>query len=522
MSTLRIGGIASGFDTDQIVKDLMRVERMKVDRLLQDRQEVQWEKEQFREITNDIRSFRDKYFDTLNRDTNMLNPATFSKMDVTSDNESLVTATGSADALTGNYQFEVKQSATAAKAVSDDRVISEGEEISLSDTMEEVNGKLKSDFNFDEDGNINLKINEAEITINKDDSLRNVMAKINNSDAGVRLSYSSFSERFTIVANSTGEGFITTDNGGNFFSALDMKLDEEDVYNLGESGVNAKFKIDGIEGEKESNSFTIDGINYSINKIVSHDDWANAEKANINVNTDVEGIIENINSFVDDYNSLIGDINGKLRDPYYRDFSPLTDDQKAEMSERDIELWEEKAQSGLLRRDPTLQRVLQNLRTALYETVGELHISEIGIETERYDQSITNPGELTIDKDKLRNAVSEDPEKVRELFTRRSYDGEDDSDIGIALRFKNILDSSIGTFTRPGPLLERAGSENSFINNSLSRQLSEIDDRINRMNERLTRQEEQYYRQFTAMEKALQELHSQGDWLMQQLNQGQF
>ena len=40
MSVLRISSIASGLDTEQVVRDLMRIERMKVDKLYQERQTI--------------------------------------------------------------------------------------------------------------------------------------------------------------------------------------------------------------------------------------------------------------------------------------------------------------------------------------------------------------------------------------------------------------------------------------------------------------------------------------------------
>ena len=44
MNVLRLTGIASGFDTEQIIQDLMRVERLKVDRFYQQRQTLEWQK----------------------------------------------------------------------------------------------------------------------------------------------------------------------------------------------------------------------------------------------------------------------------------------------------------------------------------------------------------------------------------------------------------------------------------------------------------------------------------------------
>ena len=55
-----------------------------------------------------------------------------------------------------------------------------------------------------------------------------------------------------------------------------------------------------------------------------------------------------------------------VEDPYYKDYAPLTDEQKAEMSDREIELWEEKAKTGLLRGDSALNAIWDDLRSTIY------------------------------------------------------------------------------------------------------------------------------------------------------------
>ena len=94
MSILRIGGIASGFDTEQIVRDLMRIERMKVDKLYQNRQVIEWKKEQFREVINGVRSFRDKYFDVLRPGTNMMSASTLRQVRAVSSDADIVSVVG--------------------------------------------------------------------------------------------------------------------------------------------------------------------------------------------------------------------------------------------------------------------------------------------------------------------------------------------------------------------------------------------------------------------------------------------
>lgn len=42
MSSIRITGLATGIDTDKMIKELMQAERTRVDKVQQDRQILQW------------------------------------------------------------------------------------------------------------------------------------------------------------------------------------------------------------------------------------------------------------------------------------------------------------------------------------------------------------------------------------------------------------------------------------------------------------------------------------------------
>ncbi|HHT46212.1 MAG TPA: flagellar filament capping protein FliD [Firmicutes bacterium] len=647
MSILRIGGIASGFDTEQIVRDLMRIERMKVDKLYQNRQVIEWKKEQFREVINGVRSFRDKYFDVLRPGTNMMSASTLRQVRAVSSDADIVSVVAGADARVGSSTFQVFQSASAANAVgqgvsqiksfvtvtslnitegkntiqvtlngvteditidagdytslekliaeiqgeldaafgegrvlveeiavgeggsglrftpyaSDSLVLSsgtyykegqiDGEDIlavlgitsgmsnsrlNLNDTMETVCEKLGGGLAFNEgDGSsFTLTINGAEIFVNKTDTLKTVIDRINNSDAGVRASYSAFSDSFSVTALETGAGYLTTDDGGGFFSALGIAVDGE-TGNIGESGRNAVFEINGVRDTRGSNTFTVEGITYTINRVVEE----GSPSAVVNISTEIntDGIYEVIENFVNDYNSLIEEINGKLNEELFRDFHPLTDEQKESMSEKEVELWEEKAKSGMLRREPALENMLREMRGALYDMVGDFHLTEIGIQT---SNNYRDQGKLVLvgGGSVLREAIASDPDKVAEIFTRRSrisysanLTAEERAqryeESGLAHRLSDILNENIRTTRdsngRKGILLERAGIEGDITqyNNYYDRQINDVNKRIDRMNEMLFRKEEQYYRQFAAMEKALQQLYSQGDWLMMQLSQFQ-
>ena len=117
-SNFRISGLASGLDTEQMVRDLMRVERIPLTRLEQQKQLAQWRQEAYREFINTLRTFREKFFDIAKRSTYLLSDNTFKVFKAASTGEDYVTASGTSTAEAGSHTIKVLQLATADKAVS--------------------------------------------------------------------------------------------------------------------------------------------------------------------------------------------------------------------------------------------------------------------------------------------------------------------------------------------------------------------------------------------------------------------
>ncbi|RKJ42305.1 hypothetical protein D7X33_35830, partial [Butyricicoccus sp. 1XD8-22] len=81
---------------------------------------------------------------------------------------------------------------------------------------------------------------------------------------------------------------------------------------------------------------------------------ASVSAVTLTSSTDVDNMVDKIKKFVETYNGLVTTINGKLKESYDRNYPPLTDEQKEDMSEDEIEKWEAKAKTGLLRNDSIL------------------------------------------------------------------------------------------------------------------------------------------------------------------------
>ena len=669
---IRFGGLATGLDIDSIVNDLMKIEQMKVDKLKQDKQILEWQKEGYRNITNLLRGFYDDYFDILYSKTNMTSASTYNTIKAQSSNESYLTATASAGAHAANKTIskivmaqaaQVEGTAASAKIKSMElspvQVYENGDEVfninlsgqslvltvdgvtrmisfeegSTFSSLEGENGlvntlqskldeafgsgrvnvgllkleetvdgknqyqllldaegstitvnnyiipKTDSDegstteevtdlgFKLNQSNRINLDstleglsqvkafsnelmfeenengrvvkftINGVEFSFSSSDTLRTVINTINNSQAGVTLTYNSLTDKFTLTNKNTGAANVLTakDDGGNFLKALGFPVEYDNEGNpkpISAAGTDATIVIDGVTVRRSTNNFTIDGITYNLVQ-----DYNGTEPITLTMTQDVDQAFENIKSFVEAYNKVIDTINKVLKEERFRDYPPLTDDQKEAMTEKEIELWEEKAKSGLLQRDPILQNIVYSMRRALVEPINgvSINLSSIGITTGSY----TEGGKLHIDETKLKNALRERGDEIMRLFTNKSeisYSPDNTSDqraqryqeSGLIHRLSDILQDNIRTRRdkdgRKGVLLEKAGivGDASEFSNLMDEKLKDMNKRIDAAIERMIQAEERYWAQFTALETAIQRMSAQSMWLAQQFGGGMY
>ncbi len=470
INNIRFSGIASGLDTESIVKQLMQVERMKVDRYYQQKQVLEWKREDYRDINTKLLALRNIVFDLRLQ-------GTFMGKKVTSSNESILKATANNTAVEGRFEIVVKQLATGVTR-----------ESNYSEDAGFVDGKLVQGGTF--------KLNGVEITLEEGETVAAIAAKINAvaGETKVRATFDTDKQMFYLMTTNTGsEASITiTDSQFGDVSFL------QDFASA--PGKNAIITFNGgSDIEFASNQFTFNNINFDLRGADSN------TIVTLSVDNDVDAVMEKIKAFVDSYNAVMEKISTKLTEKRFRDFPPLTDEQKEAMRESDIEKWEEKARSGLLANDSLLNGIYSNLRMVTasaisgdgkYRTLSSLGIGTIAW----YDQ-----GRLHVDEEKLRKALTEDLDGVIKLFTAtQERDGTD----GIATRLYKAISTGMQSIT------DKAGSSSSLVDQSfLGKQIDEINDRIDQMEDYLIRVEERYWAQFTAMEAALQRMQSQSDWI---------
>ncbi|OKP85806.1 hypothetical protein A3844_15750 [Paenibacillus helianthi] len=265
-------------------------------------------------------------------------------------------------------------------------------------------------------------------------------------------------------------------------------------------GQNAVVTVnDVLLKDTNSNTININGVQLTL---LDRTDKSGTDVPTlIKTQTDPDKTIETINAFVEDYNSLIKTLNAKDDEIQYRDFKPLTDDQKSAMKDDDIKTWTEKAKSGLFKNNDIINSVLSEMRGIITEKLGPL--STLGITTGGYLEN----GKLVVDQAKLKNAIIANPQLAMDTLQGPANAQKEGLFDKLADKVGNALDK----------IAERAGTNkysmdlsSSFKTESvMGKKLTEYNNKIYTMQQNLNAAETRYYKQFTAMETAMNKLQSQ-------------
>jgi flagellar hook-associated protein 2 len=492
-NTMRISGLASGMNTDEIVDNLVKAQSSRLNKMQQTKILTNWRSDSYRDVNKKIDEFR-KAMEGLRLQS------TFNKQAVNSSHSSVEVSMAGTSTQT-EFVISKVELATADKPAV----------VSFANSLAGGSTKIGSDFSF--------SLNDQTITFNADMSFDQVISKINEASGTTKVKAANVGGSLVLTSIEAGLNKKVQISGVSGANALNI-IDNPAVY--GKDATDGKVTINGAEIVVSSNNFTYEGVTFNLKENV-----ASGANISVKVSSDTQGIFDNIKKFVDKYNDLIADFNGKINEKRYRDFPPLLEDQKKDMKENDIKLWDEKAKNGLLTNDSTIRSFLTEMRNSLNTVIENAGIStnfkslkDIGI---NFSSNYQDNGKLSLDESKLKGLLQTNAEDIKKLFTIKAdgatsvsttvTDTNMHKNSGFGWRIYdrlNVAISQLGTI---------AGSPNSSVDtkSTIAQQLKTLDSNIFREQDKINAYEERMWKQFTAMEKALQQLNSQGSWLSQQL-----
>lgn len=575
---MRLGGMASGMDTETMITQIMKAERVKVNKYSQSKQIKVWTQEAYNDINKELANF----ILGTKKDLEVglggsVSSASWIKKSTSDENILKISTTASA--ISGSHAIKVNYLAKGVSAASSQSIANSDK------TLEELlgAGAFKNDDGTDK--NYSVIVNGVNVEFQKTDKLTDVASKINSKVKDLKTNFDTSSNRFFISTVATGENAKLSikevenskGNGSELFTdILKINVTSSDLSTNPPSTLSGHLDITGLEYKGQDASIDFDGasdIKFNSNQFMMNGinfDLKTTGTSTVSISTNVDGVYDKIKGFVDKYNALIDKLNAKTSEKRYRDYLPLTDEQKKEMKEDDIKLWEGKSKSGLLRSNENINRIISNTRSGLYENVystynadsdstndtkisGYSHLTNIGITTGEYKDK----GKLKIDESKLKDAISKDVDSVVNLLFKTSNITEGEINAidtkvpggieaknakinqrrletglinrlydDIVVGMKDIINKS---GTGDNASLYRDVKSNILIdfvtkNGSISlldKDVTTIEKQISRENDRLTSVENRYWRKFTALEKAMTKMNSQSSWLASQLGGGQ-
>jgi flagellar hook-associated protein 2 len=417
-----------------------------------------------------------------------------------------------------------------------------------------------------------LEINGVKIQLTASDltDINAVIAKINNSSTKTYVQ-AELSGANGIILKPTSDSPFISQIAVNDPSHL---LTSTTTPPLSGVAQDAVYSVNGFESSSTTNTVNFNGISINLMGVTKSGGSDNPVTITVTKNTDA--IVQSIMNFVQQYNTTVQYIQGLYYQKRNLDYKPLTVDQESQMTQKQIDQWNQKAQSGLLGNDMLLGDALDGLISAVGATVnGQPQVmlngqqttvnslSAIGIKfvdpIYGVDDGYTAPnvvttgyntfGLLEINTNQLKQAINADPDAVMRLFTNNPNlpgGSGDPTETGIAVLLYNSLKASISSIKQqagssslqpptnvadpssdilpstaidPNADLKALFGGDRGDTSSIGQSIKDLDSRALDMQNQLQDLKQRYQQEFSAMESAIANLNSMSASFMSMMGQ---
>lgn len=570
----------SGLDIESLVKMGMMNKQNQYDKMYQTQLKQTWVKEAYNTVYTDVKAFKES-MSTFKMQSNM------SAMQASSSNNDVVSVTANGAAAAMNHKITVEQVASNAYLMTANGAKIERTNTSAANTayLRDVLFEAGYTKSTDADGQTSYAVrnsagkaethkgSEVAISIEVQDSkdsdgkpvthkveftydqifgenktLNDLASAFSNSGANVQGGYDTVNDSFSLYNKTSGADNKIALKANNeasadllnklhlaSYNAQDNKLGSEVKFTNGTMtdaafGTNAKATIDGKTYESDTNKLNVANVIYNFNGVSAKNADGTYQASTISVSQDTDKIVDNVKKFVETYNTLIDSLNTKYREEKNTDYKPLTKKQEGEMTESQIDKWNEKAKSGLLYHDNNIYSIISDMRESLYTKVDAVDTVLTDAKGNKYSYntmssigitSSTNQGHITLDEEKLKKALTEDPDCVYQLFASDqdstyvagstnknqadTYTSKSDYlNTGIANRLYNSMNTNISK------LESYAGTSKETDDESyLGKLITNMNTKMTSFQTLMKSYESKLYKKYDAMEVALSKLGAQ-------------
>lgn len=534
---IRITGLNSGLDTEAIISELVSAYRTKEEKYQKAQTKLSWKQDAWKDLNIKVRSLYDNI-----SNLRFSSAWTMKKTTVSDSAKATVTAAGSC--VNGTQTLKIKQLAKGT-------YITGGEISNTSAGTAPTSATKLSELGYTgSGGDIQVKDSSGNVvktvSVTGNTTIKDLVSALNGA-GDTKASFDATNKRIFMTSNKTGEQ-----------NAFSLDGDADILKTVGLSKEGGASIVDAQDSEIELNGakFTSANNTYTVNGLTI-DCLAETGNSEISITTsvDTQSMYDQVKSFLSQYNSLMKEMYSLYNADSAKGYEPLTDSEKDQMTDTEVEKWEEKIKAALLRRDDTLDGIMSTMKNAMstsyyiyngnavtydsdkqyYKCNGnaiknsdgsyvtsasqlklwasangakKYSLSSFGIKTEAYATMTANSSQdaYHIDgdaddsvsknnSDVLLNMLSSDPDTVSS-FMKQLTSG---------------LYSAIDTKMKS---VKGLSSSYTIYNDiEMAREYSDYTDTISKWEDKLTDLEDSYYKKFAAMESALASLQSQSSSL---------
>ena len=534
---IRITGLNSGLDTEAIISELVSAYRTKEEKYQKAQTKLSWKQDAWKDLNIKVRSLYDNI-----SNLRFTSAWTMKKTTVSDSAKATVTAAGSC--VNGTQTLKIKQLAKGT-------YITGGEISNTSAGTAPTSATKLSELGYTgSGGDIQVKDSSGNVvktvSVTGNTTIKDLVSALNGA-GDTKASFDATNKRIFMTSNKTGEQ-----------NAFSLDGDADILKTVGLSKEGGASIVDAQDSEIELNGakFTSANNTYTVNGLTI-DCLAETGNSEISITTsvDTQSMYDQVKSFLSQYNSLMKEMYSLYNADSAKGYEPLTDSEKDQMTDTEVEKWEEKIKAALLRRDDTLDGIMSTMKNAMstsyyiyngnavtydsdkqyYKCNGnaiknsdgsyvtsasqlklwasangakKYSLSSFGIKTEAYATMTANSSQdaYYIDgdaddsvsknnSDVLLNMLSSDPDTVSS-FMKQLTSG---------------LYSAIDTKMKS---VKGLSSSYTIYNDiEMAREYSDYTDTISKWEDKLTDLEDSYYKKFAAMESALASLQSQSSSL---------
>ncbi|SCX15954.1 flagellar hook-associated protein 2 [Lachnospiraceae bacterium YSD2013] len=273
---------------------------------------------------------------------------------------------------------------------------------------------------------------------------------------------------------------------------------------------NATIVLNGETYESNNNNIEVNGLTFTC--------LSKANDITVTTQEDTDGIYDLIRDFIKQYNEIINQMDKLYNADAAKGYEPLTDEEKEEMSDKEVEKWEQKIKDSILRKDSTLGTLSSAMKEAMlggFEVNGnKMFLSDFGIETLGYFLAPENEknafhiagddkdNETSGKADKLKSMIATDSDTVVSFFTQ------------LAREVYGKMDklSASSDYTTKGSFFE---------DKKYKADITDYESKIKELEAKLADYEDKYYAKFSKMEVALSKLQNSTNSLLSMFGGGQ-